>query len=305
LKISVIIPNYNCEKWLPLTIESCLIQKEYIKEIIVIDDSSTDNSWQILSSLQHEYPQLIRIYKNLQKGSNNARNYGFELSSGNFIQWLDADDQLVNGKLKTQLTFLQNNPKIDIVYSDFQINSYNANGVLQNKEHIKRKRYNDFIEVILNNTAWSPLHNYLLRKSAAQLLYKCQAWNEATVVGQDREYFTMGALSGLSFEYVPGNFVIYNRWSSNSISQKIKNNDKYISVLNILLRFFKTIEANVSMQQKREYFRIIRTEAHFIKTNSSAILPKPLLANKISDINFSLVKGYRTKLKMLLDLYRS
>src|SRR5579872_3830113 len=123
-QISVIIPNYQCEKWLSRTIDSCLQQNEYLKEVIVIDDHSTDQSWNLLSHYQSEYPGIIKIYRNKLKGGNNARNYGFELSEGEFIQWLDADDQLLPGKFAAQLDIFGKHADTDIVYSDWKLDIY-------------------------------------------------------------------------------------------------------------------------------------------------------------------------------------
>ena len=98
--VSIIIPNYNNVKWLGDCLESCLLQKgEFKLEIIVVDDQSTDESWGILQNYQSEYPLQVFIYKNPEKGGNQARQYGFSKSNGNYIQWLDSDDQLLEGKL--------------------------------------------------------------------------------------------------------------------------------------------------------------------------------------------------------------
>ncbi len=136
--ISVIIPAFNNTKWLPLTLNSCLAQKDHLKEIIVVDDYSTDDTWGVLHEYQAKYPQTIKIFKNRSKGGNNARNYGFSLSTGEFIQWLDADDQITEGKFAAQLKLFEFDDSVDIVYSDWKLVTYNTSGNVI-REEIKKK----------------------------------------------------------------------------------------------------------------------------------------------------------------------
>jgi glycosyltransferase involved in cell wall biosynthesis len=208
--ISVIIPNHQCAKWLPITLDSCLAQKEYVKEIIVIDDHSTDNSLEVLNAYRAQYPDMVRVYRNKEKGGNHARNYGYQLSGGAYIQWLDADDQVLPGKFAGQLEAFGRFPGTDIVYSDWQLDSYDEGGNLIRQEFKKHRPYEDFLAELLQNN-WSPPHNYLLKRSIAGELGDMNAWNPDTPVLQDREYFTLAAIAGAKFQYVPGNFSVYNR----------------------------------------------------------------------------------------------
>lgn len=215
--ISIIIPNYNNEKWLPLCLDSCLEQLgDFKKEIIIVDDHSTDQSWVILNNYQKKHPDQIFIYKNPKKGGNQARNYGFSKSSGDFIQWLDSDDLLLKGKLTTQHQQFKSHPQIDIVYSDWRMDFYEANQ--KEKEEVKiEKQYASFLHnLIVDN--WQPPLSYLLRREIALKLNAIKAWNPETKVAQDREYFTLAAINQAKFYYVPGVFSVYNRWNVQSVS---------------------------------------------------------------------------------------
>lgn len=101
--ISVIIPCFNAESWVGRAIESVLIQKELNLEIIVIDDGSTDNS---LVEIR-DYGCSIQWESNEKKGACAARNRGLELSMGDYIMFLDADDFLKPGCLCALLATLQ------------------------------------------------------------------------------------------------------------------------------------------------------------------------------------------------------
>lgn len=181
-----------------------------------MDDQSTDNSRQLLEKWQKEYPQIIKIFQNPEKGGNKARNFGYQQASGSYIQWLDSDDRLLPGKLKAQVNFLEQNPKTDVVYSDWKMDFY-SEGILERTQTIDYGPFKDFLyELIKDN--WTVPCNYLLRKSFADQLANGVGWNTQTVVGQDREYFTKMAILGAKFSYVPGVFSVYNRWSSSTVS---------------------------------------------------------------------------------------
>ena len=91
MKLSVVIPCFNEEKTLKLIVERVLNYKEIEKEILIVDDCSTDNSKSIINELSNKYSEVRGIYleKNLGKGS--AIKKGFDLVSGDIVLIQDAD----------------------------------------------------------------------------------------------------------------------------------------------------------------------------------------------------------------------
>ena len=88
IKVSILIPCYNAEKWIAQCIESALNQTYANKEVIVVDDGSTDGSLDIIKN----FGDKIRWETSPNRGGNAARNRLLELSSGEWLQSLDADD---------------------------------------------------------------------------------------------------------------------------------------------------------------------------------------------------------------------
>jgi len=215
--VSVIIPNFNNEKTLKAAILSCLIQGPSLKEIIVVDDQSTDKSLDLLKILEQKYSDKLSYYVNPQKGGNNARNYGFSKSSGLYIQWLDADDELLPGKFISQLTAFENNITADVLYSDWYMDFYDSSDNLEHRQEKVKAEYTDFIYEILSDN-WSVPANYLFRREIATTLHTLQAWNPLTKIAQDREYVTIAALQGAKFFYTPGFYSIYNKRVRESVS---------------------------------------------------------------------------------------
>jgi glycosyltransferase involved in cell wall biosynthesis len=98
--VSILIPAYNAERWLADTIESAIAQTWPQKEIIVVDDSSTDQTLAIARQFERN---AVRVVTQPNQGAAAARNKAFSLSRGDYIQWLDADDLLAPDKVAHQM----------------------------------------------------------------------------------------------------------------------------------------------------------------------------------------------------------
>lgn len=98
--VSILINNYNYEKFLPEAIDSCIQQTYRNFEIIIVDDGSTDSSRDIIDTYYKQYPELITpVYKE-NGGQGSAYNKGFETSHGEIICFLDSDDYWFSNKLQ-------------------------------------------------------------------------------------------------------------------------------------------------------------------------------------------------------------
>lgn len=109
--ISIIIPAYNVEDYIEECIHSAYGQTYQPIEVICIDNNSTDNTWQKLETLKKQYPQLI-IDKESKPGAPAARNKGLALSKGQWLQFLDADDLLLPGKLEHQVGLIKDDAQV-------------------------------------------------------------------------------------------------------------------------------------------------------------------------------------------------
>ncbi len=109
--VSVIIPVYNCEKYLAEAIESVLAQTYRPIEVVVVDDGSTDGSADIARRFGY-----VRYYFQSHSGIGAARNRGIDLSQGRFLAFLDADDLWVEDKLARQMAILEDYPDLAIVF---------------------------------------------------------------------------------------------------------------------------------------------------------------------------------------------
>ena len=116
-KVSVIIPVYNCELYIAQAIESVLNQTYTDYEIIVINDGSTDNTYQVLQP----YMKKIRYFSQENKGLSATRNQGIKMAKGKLISLLDADDLFLYYKLQEQVAIFEAEPSIGLVQSGWRV----------------------------------------------------------------------------------------------------------------------------------------------------------------------------------------
>lgn len=124
--VGVIIPAYNCDRYISQAIDSVLQQKGCQFEIIVIDDGSTDSTAEVLK----QYGDRIRYIKQKNQGVAAARNHGIEVAQADLIAFLDADDYFFPGKLASQAEILLNRPDVGMVHSGWQRVDVEGNKIL-------------------------------------------------------------------------------------------------------------------------------------------------------------------------------
>lgn len=207
-KISVIIPCYNAELYLSDCLNSVINQTYQNFEIIAVDDGSSDNTAIVLNQYQQRYADKMIVLSVSNKGASIARNLGLKIASGDFVQFLDADDLLVENKFENQLKGFE--PGIDWVVSD---------RVYKNKDLTK----------VLNTFYFNEIEETPLETAVKKIIITCNplykrapvlavnGYNEQLKAAQDWDFNLRIVLAGFKVKYVPGVFLI-NRQISGSLS---------------------------------------------------------------------------------------
>jgi len=107
-KVSVIIPLHNSEAYITQTIDSCLAQTHDNIEIIVVENGSKDQGYQIVKSIDDK---PLSVFQITTPNAAAARNYGYKKATGAYIIFLDADDVMAPNKIELQLKALSKKPK--------------------------------------------------------------------------------------------------------------------------------------------------------------------------------------------------
>ncbi len=117
--VSVVIPAYNVEKYIGRAIDSVLAQTRRPDEIIVVDDGSTDNTADVIKS----YGSKVCFIRQENAGASVARNTGIEAATGQWIAFLDADDEWLPLKLQHQIEHLRCNSDLVWTHSNYFIHT--------------------------------------------------------------------------------------------------------------------------------------------------------------------------------------
>lgn len=157
MTLSIIIPIYNAEDTLECCLDSVLSQNVDSYEIILVDDGSTDSSGSIADRWAAR-ENNIKVYHKSNGGPSDARNYGLERVTGNYVTFIDSDDEIELDTLQPLLDILQTHPEYDILeYS-----------VYQNIGHHDKRRINLDNHVYCNAIDWL----------AANGCQRCWMWNK-------------------------------------------------------------------------------------------------------------------------------
>jgi glycosyltransferase involved in cell wall biosynthesis len=174
--VSVIIPTHNRAHCIARAVDSVLKQTWPHWELIIVDDGSTDNSPQVLAEYQ-SHPK-IKIIRQKQMGVSGARNHGAGLARGEWLAFLDSDDQWLEQKLEVQWTYAQQFPQYPIIHGD---EIWVRNGVRVNPMNKHKKMGGDVFARSLQLCCISP-STVMLRQS---LFKQMEGFDEGFVVCED------------------------------------------------------------------------------------------------------------------------
>jgi glycosyltransferase involved in cell wall biosynthesis len=168
-KVSVIISNYNYERYLPAAIESVLAQTYRDIELVIVDDGSTDDSRSIITNYQQKSPDQIKAIFQENQGQGAAFNTAFAASGSEIIAFLDADDIWMPHKIQRIIDVFDKSP--DIVGVMHWLNLIDGNDNLASGEGVRWLPNGDLASIILDTGhAWNypPTSGLAYRRSSLQ-----------------------------------------------------------------------------------------------------------------------------------------
>ena len=127
MKVSIIIANYNYERYLAEAVNSVLTQTYDDLEIILVDDGSTDGSRSLITQLQERHPDKIKVLFQENQGHGEAINSGFSLCTGEIVALLDSDDVWDVRKLETIVPYFHQSDLVGVIHP---LNTVNKEGVM-------------------------------------------------------------------------------------------------------------------------------------------------------------------------------
>jgi glycosyltransferase involved in cell wall biosynthesis len=209
--ISVIIPCYNARAFVIECLESVFAQACAQIETILVDDGSSDGSADAVASA---FGSAVRLIRTPNRGPGAARTLGTTLATGEFIQYLDADDLLAPGKLRAQIAVLEE-AQADVAYGDWQKLTASSNGIFQAGPIVSRMIEGD-AETALLTDFWCPPAAYLFRREIVEKV----SWNLGLPVIQDARFALDCAMRGARFIYCSGLAAQYRIHKTGSVSSR-------------------------------------------------------------------------------------
>ena len=208
--VSILIPCFNSERWVAGAIESALAQTWPAKEVIVIDDGSTDRSLNIV----RRFEGRIRWESGPNRGGNTARNRLLQLARGDWLQYLDADDYLLTDKIAKQVEFLMKHLDAEIVFGPVTLEHWS-----------ERKIRLEPLPIPELHDLWLSLARWWLPQTGAPLWRKqaiidVGGWKRGQPCCQEHELYLRLLIAGKRFEYCPTNGAIYRQWSNVTVCKK-------------------------------------------------------------------------------------
>ncbi|SEL80416.1 glycosyltransferase family 2 protein [Parapedobacter koreensis] len=232
--VSVIIPCYNCELFLERAVNSVLAQTHKNIEIILVDNRSTDSSFSLMKKLQEAHPTKIRICQETKKGAPATRNRGLYEAKGEWIQFLDADDEILSNKIEGQLNLITNDDISLIIGGYIKINNNRGSNV-----EITRNKYTDEWMNLIDSKLGITSANLFKRK----VLLDAGGWDESLSSSQEYELMFRLLKIGCKVAYDNGlNTYIYKR--NYSIS-KPKDKEAFDEILKTRIELRKEIRRHL------------------------------------------------------------
>ena len=219
--VSILIPAYNAQEWIAHTLRSAVAQTWPAREIIVVNDGSTDQTVAVARQFESSG---VRVVTQKNQGAAAARNTAFGLSQGEYIQWLDADDLLSPDKIARQLAFLQEPRSKRVVLSSawgrFTYRPYRA-------QFVPTSLWSD-----LSPAEWfmRQMEENIYMQTATWLVSRevteaAGPWDTRLLGDDDGEYFSRVLLASEGTRFVPEAKVYYRMSGSGSLSY-IGSSDK-------------------------------------------------------------------------------
>ena len=213
VKVSILIPCYNAERWIACAIQSALDQTWPDKEVIVVDDGSADGSLDIIRT----FNDSIRSVTGPNRGGNAARNTLLELSSGEWVQYLDADDCLMPRKIERQISELPDGLQVDAAYSAVFLEHWDG------EDMVRR----ELLPIPEPRDPWVLLARWHLPQTGG-VLWRRQAivdvggWDPRLPCCQEHELYLRALIAGQRFHYCPTAGAVYRQWSEATVCKKDK-----------------------------------------------------------------------------------
>ena len=270
-KLSVVIPIYNCQGTVMSILENLRLQNNKLIEFIIINDGSTDNTNKIILKYKKKYSFFTYIAHQKNKGISKIRNEAINIIKGDFLLFIDGDDNIEKNGLKVFLKNILKYPNTDLFFLN-----YISNSGLGKKKLIRR----DTRTLFDTTTTWQ----YIFRKNFLKMNNICFQ-NQKT--HEDWLFIIKCLLVSSKNKLIKKPFYTWNNFNVNSLGRKIGLDStrawvELVFELNKILKNNKKIPHYIFMYINKfilASIKNIENEIHFLKKSELLIIKKLLKKN--------------------------
>ncbi len=231
--VSVIIPTHNRSKPLMEAIGSVLNQTYQNVEVVVVDDCGSDDTPEVVKALAATDPRVVYLRLERNQRANAARNRGFEISRGAYVNYLDSDDLFRPTKIATQVACLESNPDADACVCQIEIfhetpGDYGQAWNMLDGEH-------PLLRYAANDVVWGTAAPLWRRRA----LERVGPWDPNLRFHQDLDYHLRAVVEGVRFALIPDVLMDYRDSATGTITtgaEKRKTGTK------VLIDIYETAE---------------------------------------------------------------
>lgn len=232
--VSVVIPAYNASEWIGSSIQSVLSQTCANLEILVIDDGSTDDTYERVSAFSD--PRLCVLHQD-NAGAAAARNRGLREMRGDLVQFLDADDILSPDKIRAQVAALADAPRDAVASCAWYAFANEVSDAERRAEPVWAEV--DPLKWLVRSLAGEGMMQpagWLVPRTVSD---RAGEWNASLTLHDDTEYFARVLLNATRNVFVKGPSVFY-RNTAGSLSRR-RGRSAAISSLNVCMLLEETL----------------------------------------------------------------
>lgn len=220
--VSILIPAFNAQQWIGDTLRSAIAQTWPHKEIIVVDDGSSDQTVAVVRQFEADG---VRVVTQKNQGAAASRNHAYSLCHGDYIQWLDADDLLAPDKIASQMQVLEQHSSRRTLlsggFAKFMYRWYRAQFVPTELWHDLSPA--DWLVRKMGQNLYMQTATWLVSR---ELTEAAGPWNTGMLSDDDGEYFCRVLLQSDGTRFVPQARMYYRALGSDSLSQVEQSNRK-------------------------------------------------------------------------------
>lgn len=245
--VSILIPAYNAQAWIAETIRSALAQTWSRREIIVVDDGSKDQTFEVARGFAS---RELRVVRKSSEGAAATRNAAFGFCQGDYIQWLDADDLLAPDKIERQLKALRNSDSDRILLSCpwayFMYRPHRAKftptAVWQDLAPVDWLIHKMTGNLHMQTATW--LTSRTLAEAAGP-------WDTRLLSDDDGEYFCRVLLASDGVRFVPEGRVLYRITGSgrlSSIGMSDRKKEAMLLSMQLHIKYLRSLEESTRVR---------------------------------------------------------